>query len=654
MLDAVYQAIGRADWDGARAQCRALLAADPSLAGAHHAIGLTLCGEEAFRQALPHFAAARRLDGASVRWARDHAVTLASLGEWAEAFDALTPIVDAVDTDALIVYLRAATETCRLEDALARIDARPRPDAPGFLLAYGEALVDVGRYVEADAALRRCLSLDPAQTRALDALGRAHERLNLGDRAFECWRAYAAAQPASAYAQLRIALASSDRGRCAEGRRHRERAEALGLGRHTEHDTALYIRLSDPEEDAASILAASRAAYAVPDPVRAPAAAAVAPPRAARARDGRLRVGYVSGEYRSTPAWYFFHPFLRHHDRTQVEVFLYNASPTRDHLTARYVSVGEHWREVGGLTDAALARQMAADGLDVLVDLSGHFAYNRLPLMCDRVAPAQVTYPNYPATTGCPGVEWLLTDRWTSPPGTEGEYSERLHRLEPGYLVFDLPDPLPPIVPPPALDGAPTFGVFQRLAKFNDRVWDALAAVLERVPEARLLVQNGEAELDRPESDTARRLRAALAARGVDPGRMTLRGPLTRAAHLDVVAEVDVSLDTFPYSGQTTTCESLVMGVPVVTMRGRTHVGRVSGALLARTGHADWIADSVDEYAAIAAALVGDPGVLARQRATLRADFAAAGLTDGRRLASELEAAYRSFAAAAGARGRHA
>jgi predicted O-linked N-acetylglucosamine transferase (SPINDLY family) len=634
MLAEVYDAINRAEWDAARARCRALLASDPRLAEAHHAIGLTYCGEAAFGEAVAHFAAARRVDAASGRWSRDLGVVHAQVGDWGAAFAALDEVVDTLDAEALLVYLRAASVTCRLEPALARLDRRARPDDAAFLAAYGQALVDVGRYDDAVAALLRSLELEPSRTAALDTLGRAFERLNHGDRAFDCWAAYASRDASSAYAQLRLALASSDRGRCREGRQLREAAEALGLTRAAEHDAALYIRLSDPDEDAASILAASRAAFAT-----APAVLSAPPPGR---RGGRLRIGYVSGEYRSTPAWYFFHPFLRTHDRSAVEVFLYNASPIADRFTARYEAIGEHWREAGGSNDAALAARMRADGLDVVVDLSGHFPYNRLPLLCDRIAPVQMTYPNYPATTGCPGVEWLFTDRWTSPPGTDGEYTERLYHLEPGYLVFELPDDCPPVAAPPAsANGYPTFGVFQRLAKFNDRVWDAIAAVLRRVPDARLLLQNGEAELDRADSPTAGRLRAALAARGVDPARMTLRGPLSREEHLSLLPHVDVSLDTFPYSGQTTTCESLIMGVPVVTMRGRTHVGRVSGALLARTGHADWIADSTERYADIAASLVDDLGALTRTRATLRDDFVAAGLTDGRRLAEALERAYR-------------
>jgi protein O-GlcNAc transferase len=635
MLAEVYDAINRADWDAAREHCRALLLDDPLLAEAHHAMGLTYCGEAAFDEALTHFEAAHRADSATPQWSRDLGVLHAQVGDWAAAFTSLSGVVDSLDAEAVVVYLRAARETGRLDAALASLEGRARLDDAAFLAAYGEALVEVGRCDEAEGLLLRCLALDPARVAALDTLGLAYERLGQGDRAVDCWTTYAHTEASSAYAQLRLALGASDRGRCHEGRVLRQRAERLGLTRASEHDTALYMRLSDPDEDAVGIAAASRAAFAGA-PAIVPAA------RLARRRDGRLRIGYLSGEYRSTPAWYFLHPFLRTHDRSQVEVFLYNASPIADGITAHYGPLGEHWRDVAGLADAALAEQMEADALDVIVDLSGHYPFNRLSLLRDRIAPVQMTYPNYPSTTGCPGIDWLFTDRWTSPAGTEAEYTERLYHLEPGYLAFELPDGCPPVTPPPALvNGYPTFGVFQRLAKFNDRVWDAFAAVLHRVPDSRLLLQNGDGELDRPESPTSRRLRAALDARGIDPSRLTLRGPLPRDAHLRLLSCVDVSLDTFPYSGQTTTCEALVMGLPVVAMEGRTHVGRVSGALLARTGHADWIAPSIDRYAEIAASLVTDVQSLARTRAALRSHFVDAGLADGRRLASELEGAYR-------------
>lgn len=647
MLAEVYDAINRADWDAARARCRALLAVDPMLAEAHHAIGLAYCGEAAFVDALPHLEAARHVDAATPLWSRDLGVVHAQVGDWGAAVSELSRVIDSLDAEALLVFLWAARAAAVLEEAVATLDGCARPDEAGFLAAYGQALLDVGRNGDAVTALRRCLDLEPSRVAALDTLCRAYERLDQGDLAFDRCASYAAAAPTSAYAQLRLALASSDRGLCDEARRLRVAAEALGLQRQTDHDGALYLRLADPEEDGASIVAASRAAFAASPP---------APTRQVRPRRGvgRLRVGYVSGEFRSTPFWYFADPFLRAHDRSVVEVSLYHTSQVADAFTARYKALAEQWREAGSLPDAALADRMRADGLDVVVDLSGHFPFNRLSLLCDRVAPVQMTYPNYPATTGCPGVDWLFTDRVTSPPGTEHEYSERLYHLDPGYLVFELPQHCPPVAGPPALvNGYPTFGVFQRLAKFNDRVWDAIAAVLRRVPNGRLLVQNGDAELDRPDSPTSVRVRSCLESRGVDPCRMTLHGPVARDQHLRLLHQVDVSLDTFPYGGQTTTCESLVMGVPVVTMRGRTHVGRVSGALLTRAGHADWVADSTDHYVQIAAALVADLCDLARTRRQLRADVVDAGMTDGRRLAAQLEMAFRLLVdgqAAAGGR----
>jgi predicted O-linked N-acetylglucosamine transferase (SPINDLY family) len=294
------------------------------------------------------------------------------------------------------------------------------------------------------------------------------------------------------------------------------------------------------------------------------------------------------------------------------------------------------------MDDPALAEHVRADELDVLVDLSGHFPYNRLPVFRDRLAPVQATYPNYPATTGCPGIDVFFSDRWTSPEGTETEYSERLYRLPSGYLVYDAPVDGPPVGPLPLdTNGHPTFGVFQRLGKFNERVWDALAGVLRRVPDARMLFRNGDAELGKNDSLAAQAIRDALAARGVAPGRAQLQGPRPHLEHLQAVTEVDVALDTFPYAGQTTTCESMWMGVPVVTLEGTTHVGRVGDALLARAGHADWVAASPEAYVEIAASLVANAADLSRVRAGLRSDFLAAGLADGSRLARELEEAYR-------------
>ena len=212
--------------------------------------------------------------------------------------------------------------------------------------------------------------------------------------------------------------------------------------------------------------------------------------------------------------------------------------------------------------------------------------------------------------------------------------------------MFEPPITGPGVGPLPlARNGYPTFGLFQRLDKCNALVWDAVAEILRRVPDARLLFQNGDPAFDQPDSETARRVVAAFADRGVARERVRLQGPLPNLDRLRRVGEVDVALDTFPYNGQTTTCDALWMGVPVVTLQGSTHVGRVCAALLTRVGHAGWVGASQSAYTAIAEALVGDAAALARTRARLRADVISGGLNNGAGLARALEAAYREMVA---------
>ena len=357
----------------------------------------------------------------------------------------------------------------------------------------------------------------------------------------------------------------------------------------------------------------------------------------------RMRVGYLSGGFLNTPSYYFIRPFLTNHDRTVAEVFLYNHGVAQDFSKSAIpkAAFGEHYAEVGHLTDDDLGARLRADGLDVLVHMAGHFSYSGLRLLCERIAPVQISYPHFPATTGCPGIDYVLTDVWTSPAGTDGEYSERLYRLPAGSLVYAAPEDGPSVAPPPRLTRPYcTFGIFQRLAKFNAPFLDAVAAVLARVPQSRLLIHNGDAEIDRPASATVRALRQRFAARGIDPARLHLRGPLPYHEHLKMVGQVDVALDSFPYNGQTMTCESMWMGVPVVTIGHGTHVSRVGGAILTRAGYPEWIARTTAEYVELASSLASNLDRLVALRGRLRGDFVNGGLTDGQVLASALERAY--------------
>jgi predicted O-linked N-acetylglucosamine transferase (SPINDLY family) len=296
------------------------------------------------------------------------------------------------------------------------------------------------------------------------------------------------------------------------------------------------------------------------------------------------------------------------------------------------------------MTDASAAQAIRDDRMDILVDLSGHFAFHRLGVFAHRPAPVQVSFPHYPGTTGSDCIDYLLTDIWTTPQGCEDESSEKPYRLPSGCLVYKAPPDREPVTDLPALsNGYVTFGLFQRPGKLHAAVWDAIAAVLAAVPDSRLLMHSSSRELDEEGSAQRARLLKPLEDRGIAAARVLFKGPRPTEQHLAIVAEADIALDTFPYNGQTTTCDCLWMGVPVVTLRGNSYVARVAPALLDRLGLGDLAADSADGYVRRAVELASHTEEIARLRRSLRERMKNSSLTDGSRLAVEIEAAYRSM-----------
>jgi protein O-GlcNAc transferase len=638
----VYEALADEAWQVARDRCGDILQTRGDVAAAHHAMGLAFCGEAKFEDAASCFAQARHLEPDNPRWARDLGVLYSRLGQWVKIVDLFTPLLDRLDSDALALYLTAAVETRRAAAALDELAARrpsPRPDEPQFVWAYGTALAKAGRFAEAETTFHRCLAEAPDTAEAHEGLSFVYRELKQSQRALHHAREYVRLRPHSGHARLRLAHACCERGLASEGRQERLRTEQLPLT-VDERSVRLYLMQFDPHETGESIARASRQVF-----VELPPAAPFTRRSSRSSTRSRLRVGYLSGEYHSTPAYYFYRPFLSRHDRGAVEVFLYCCNAIRDHVTPNYMRWADHWRDCANIDDAAVIEAVRADELDVLVDLSGHFKENRLRAVAARLAPVQISFPDYPGTLGCPEVEYLITDAWTSPVGTEHQYTERLHRLACGYIKYAAHEDAPSVGSlPMRANGYPTFGMFQRLLKFNDCVWDCVAAVLRAVPDARLVIQNGDPEVVDPWSETSQAMRRQLERRGVDPRRLTLKGPRPFLDHLAAVADVDVALDTFPYTGQTTTCESVWMGVPVVTLPRDTHASRVAAGLLTRIGHGEWVASSPDDYAAIAASLVSNVERLERIRHRLRGDAIDGGLTDGESLARELEASYRALA----------
>ncbi len=355
-----------------------------------------------------------------------------------------------------------------------------------------------------------------------------------------------------------------------------------------------------------------------------------------------LRVGYVSGDLRRHPVAFFVEPILRCHDRGQVQPVCYDSAGLDDDMNAHLRSLVPDWWNASGWSDEALAERIRADRIDILVDLSGHTARNRLLAFARRPAPIQVTAIGYVTTTGLDTMDYRLTDSLCDPGrGEDRFYSERLWRLETGFNCYAPPRGLPDPGPPPCLTGKPpVFGCFNNLDKIGEPVIAAWAEILHGLPGARLLLKTKTLA----EPNVRDRLLASFAAHGIAAERLELRDwSATLAEHFDAYREVDVALDPFPYNGTTTTCEALMMGLPVIALRGERHASRVSFSLLARLGLEGLSAADPESYVERAVALAGRPDSLAKLRHGLRHRLAGSPLCDAKRYTASLEAAYRGM-----------
>ena len=357
--------------------------------------------------------------------------------------------------------------------------------------------------------------------------------------------------------------------------------------------------------------------------------------------DRGLRIAYVSSDFRKHSVSYFFAPLLQHHNSDNVETWCYATSPQSDDVTVRLKEMADHWCDISSFNDAKAIEQILSDKIDILIDLSGHTAGNRLTIFAAKPAPVQVTYLGYPATTGLPEIDYRLTDEIADPPDQDQYYSEKLIRLSSCFLCFEPYSTSPEVAPLPVLkNGFVTFGSFNNLAKINDSVISVWASLLNNVPNSRLLIKNPSLT----DSATAQRYLSLFVKHGISEERIELRGlaPSTEE-HLDTYKLVDIALDTFPYNGTTTTCEALHMGVPVVTLKGSKHASRVSASLLAALDLGELVAASQDDYVSIAETLADSQNRLSEYRKTLRSRMAASSLSDGAAFVRNMEQVYRDI-----------
>lgn len=525
----------------------------------------------------------------------------------------------------------------RFDDAAKPLDAARRlaPQLPEVWLNTGHQRMAEADFIDAEASFRKALELAPLLLEAKKGLAFALARRSMLDEARQLLEAYVQAsdQPSNAHSMLGhifMLAGNQETGlpllRTGIGR--------TGVPPH-EHSTYLFDLNYCPDLDPATVLHEHRQwsdRYRLESPAPEP--------RCEPLPDRRLRVGFVSPDFRAHSVSFFLKPLLQALDPQRIEVVCYSSVRDADRITLAFRQIASEWQEIWGIGDADVAQMVRDDAIDVLIDLAGHSADNRLGVFRYRPAPLQLSYLGYPNTTGMDAIDARLVDRWTDPAGAESHASERLLRLDRCFLAYR-PEIYPAIAEPPCLEnGFISFGSFNNIAKINDHVLSVWASILQSVPASRLILKH-DASAD---PMIRKRIESVCSENGVDSSRISL---LDRApdliTHLECYRQIDIALDSFPYNGTTTTCEALWMGVPVVTLTGKVHAGRVGTSLLTAIGFDAGIATDVGDYCQTAITLAANPPMLRTIRHLLRDSMSHSSLFDADGLAREFESELREL-----------
>lgn len=507
-----------------------------------------------------------------------------------------------------------------------------KPDYVDALINLGTALQALGRYTEAEEAYARVLTIRPGHAEAHFNAGCLMQAMQRFPEAEIAYQHALLSNPDNGMAHNNLGRVLMDLGALDEGIEHYRRAIFLDPDNASIHSNLAYA-LTFQSGDGRDVLAECRNWSS-----RHETPLESARPRHLNDRSAgrRLRIGYVSADFREHCQSMFTVPLLSHHDHEQFEIHCYASIAHPDDLTRRLAGYADVWHSVHGIDDERLAEHIRADGIDILVDLTMHMSQGRPLLFARKPAPVQIAWLAYPGTTGINAIDYRLTDPRLDPSSrNDSEYSERSLRLPDSFWCYDSLTNEPAVNPLPALSaGHITFGCLNNPCKLNDRTLGMWAKVLDEVRDSTLIVMT-------PAGTPGERLTQSVERQGIDMQRLSFVPFRHRADYLKTYHAIDIGLDTFPYNGHTTSLDSFWMGVPIVTRVGHTAVGRGGLSQLFNLGLSELAAHTDDEFVRIAVQLANDLPRLGRLRQGLRSRMEQSPLMDGARFARHMESVYR-------------
>jgi predicted O-linked N-acetylglucosamine transferase (SPINDLY family) len=533
--------------------------------------------------------------------------------------------------DALVAQRNLPEAVCTYQQALSC-----HPDSAKTHTKLGHALWSLGQADEAEASLTRAIQLAPNYAGAHFTLGLVLQKQRRLESALASFQTAARLEPQNADNYVKIGNVRKAQGRLDDAIDAFRIARTLNPEDPHAHSALAFTLSYHPRYDARAVYEE----YIRWNCEHAEQLGRFIEPHSNRPdAERRLRIGYVSPDFHEHACTCAILPLLTNHDHKAFEIFCYSNVAKEDEITQRLRGYADVWRDIVGASDPHVASMIREDQIDILVDLAMHTAENRLMVFARKPAPVQVAWLAYVGTTGLSTVDYRLTDAYLDPPGLfDACYSEESFRLPDCFMCYDpLVDPLPVSALPARRNGSITFGSLNNFCKVNDECLELWARVIRAVPRSRLV-------LVAPRDPARDRVLAKLEAEGIASSRVEFAADrVSRAEYLRLYGGIDIGLDPLPYNGHATSLDAFWMGVPTLTLVGKTVVGRAGLSLLGNLGLKELAAEEPGEFVAVATQLANDWDRLEQLRGSLRERMQQSPLMDGKRFARNLERAYREM-----------